>query len=111
MLSWATACPWGSLAVPAFPVWAQASGLAWLCLQGPEPTVGEDTGPESGQEPLALLIGSVTFCLGVWTPATQGVGPGGLPGGRPQTAAPTPGPGLSWHLGDSLLGLMAVSGS
>jgi hypothetical protein len=42
----------------------------------------------------------------------QTLGPGSLPGGITETAAPTPwGPWPSWHLGDLLLGLVAAPGS
>lgn len=69
-------------------------------------------GPEWGPGPLTLLIGSGTFCSGVWTPDYSGSGPGRLPGGECPHSCPYPwGPGPSWHLGDLLLGLMAVSGS
>lgn len=65
--------------------------------------------PQSGQEPLALLIGSAPSCSVFGLLDTQRVGPGSLPGGSTQTAAPAPwGPGPSWHLEDLLPGLMAV---
>lgn len=72
---------------------------------------GGGRSPESGREPLALLIGSVASCSVFGLLDTQRVGPGSLPGGSTQTATPAPwGSGPSWHLEDLLLGLMAVSG-
>lgn len=57
----------GSLAVTASPSWAQAVCLAsdlalcpWLRIHQ------QGVGCELGQEPLALLIGFLTFCSGVW---------------------------------------------
>lgn len=82
-------------------VWLQAPGL--FCPWGPEPTVGG--GAESGQELVALLIGSVAFCSVFGLLAIQRLGPGRLPGGSTQTAAPPPwAPGPSWHLESLMLG-------
>lgn len=79
----------GSLAIAAFLVWAQAvclaSGLA-LC---PPPRIQQQgAGCESGQEPLAPLIGSVTFCSSVWIPGCSGSGSWQVARGSAKTAAP-----------------------
>lgn len=100
---------------PAFPGRAQAPRLASSSASSPGPRTHcwRGRGPESGQEPLALLIGSVAFCSVFGLPAIQRAGPGSLPVGSTQTAAPTPwgpGPGPSWHLEDVLLADRARAG-
>lgn len=110
MFFWVIACFWGFLVVFVFLVWVQVLGLVWFCFQGLEFIVGEDTGFELGQEFFVLLIGFVIFCLGVWILVIQGVGFGGLLGGRFQIVVFIFGLGFSWYFGDLFLGLMVVFG-
>lgn len=69
--------PGDSLAVPAFPVWAQTPCLApGVALSpGPKTPCWEwGWGPEWGRGPLTLLIGFGTFCSDVWTLSCSGSG-------------------------------------
>lgn len=85
--------PRGSAAAPPSPGRLRLHSwlLACLCLWGPDPTVGDVGGPESGQQPLTLLIGFAPFCSVFGCPAAQGVGPGDLPGVLPRQLPLPPG--------------------